>query len=168
MLMSEAVKMVKECPTDDAIADLLVTFGVVAMPTLASQCGLAEFFNRCDDVHSSDVQSSDELNVAEVVYRTEAYGKYTTIDLTKAALEFINKFDMCYYPKLVPQDIAEVYEMFNVRWGQSNYEPYITIRGSGDYFGLTVIYRGRMEERYEATRTKDGSFDFTLINTEYI
>lgn len=170
MLMSAAVEMVNDCPTDDAIADLLVTFGIVAMPTMASKCGLAEFFNQCEDVHSAEVTGSEDLDIAEVWYRTtrlDRFGDREKVDLTAAALSFINKFDMCYYSKLVPKDIVDVYEMFDIKWGTSG-NSYIKIRGSNGYFSLRVVFVGDREERYEAVRKADGSFDFTLINTDFI
>lgn len=173
MLMSAAVEMVNDCPTDDAIADLLVTFGIVAMPTMVSKCGLAEFFNQCEDVHSAsaEVTASQDFDIAEVWYRTtrlDRFGDREKIDLTAAALSFINKFDMCYYSKLVPQDIVDVYEMFDIKWGASDHSRYIKIGGSNGYFSLRVTFVDDREERYEAVRKADGSFDFTLINTDFI
>jgi hypothetical protein len=170
MLMSAAVEMVNDCPTDDAIADLLVTFGIVAMPTMASQCGLAEFFNRCDDVYMAEVTGSVDLGIAEVWYRTTRLGRFgdrEKIDLTAAAMSFIQKLDMCYYSKLVPQDIVDVYEMFDIKWGTSG-NSFIRINGTGDYFNLRVTFVGDREERYVAVRKVDGSFDFTQLVTDYI
>jgi hypothetical protein len=170
MLMSAAIEMVNDCPTDDAIADLLVTFGIVAMPTMASKCGLAEFFNQCEDVYMAEVSGSADLGIAEVWYRTTRLGRFgdrEKTDLTAAALSFINKFDMCYYSKLVPQDIVDVYEMFDVKWGASDHSRYIHITGYDAFFHLRVSHVEDREERYEAVRKVDGSFEFTLINVDY-
>lgn len=168
MLLAEAVKMVNDCPTSDAIADLLVTFEVVAMPTMASQCALAEFFTRCEDVYDCSVQGSNDLDIAEVLYRAEQYERDTTVDLTSAAMEFINKYDMCAYKKLVPADIVDLYEMFGVAYGNGQGNPYIRLCGTNGIYGVDIIYVGSHTEKHVAERRVDGTFDFTYIRTDLV
>lgn len=171
MLLNEALKMVRDCPTDDAIAELLVSEQIVAIPTMASQCALARFFTRCDDVHSADVQDGDAYDGAELIYRSNLPdATWQSTDLGVPAYDFFRKFDHCVYPKLVPADLVEVYEMFGAEGFHSGVN--ITIRGDGiDHYLLNVYTKGyfeNKEETHEAVRQADGSYDFTLIRTIYV
>lgn len=157
MFLDEALAMVRNCPTEGAIADMLAAEGIVAIPTEASQCALAEFFMRCDGVYLAEVYGNDE-NVGEALIRLGPTELPFLYSLTEAAYSFIIKFDQCAYPKLVHQDIVDVFDMYRG----------LSLKFNKTTTGLVMrvfhypIFGMVAKEFHYVNVNEDGSVDFTL------
>jgi hypothetical protein len=156
MFLDEALAMVRNCPTEGAIADMLAAEGVVAIPTEASQCALAAFFKRCDNVYSAEVYGNDE-SVGEVLIHMKDDDSPYIYKLTIETYQFMTSFDTCKYPKLVAQDIVDVYDMYR------GYSLKFYARTNNDLV-LRVFEKDsvmRVRESHYVDLKDDGSVDFT-------
>lgn len=156
MFLDEALAMVRNCPTEGAIADMLAAENIVAIPTEASRCALAEFFMRCEGVYFAEVYGNDD-NVGDVLIRLGENEPPFLYVLTHAAYNFILKFDACAYPKLVHQDIVDVFDMY--RGYSLKFNKTMTglvMRVFSPIFGMDA------KEFHYVNVNEDGSVDFTL------